>query len=820
MRAFLSQLLAAASPPTVSHAAALPGPISPAAVMLAASSEAAATPAFMTQPAAAPASVLLADANTQAAASSLILGHATAAAAAAPSSSMIQTCESSHGISQRDAAESSGIGQPQTNATPSWSPGSPLKQLQCSDGQFHSLTQQSQSPNGQLMPSNGQVQSLDGHIQSCNGQLQSNTSPRKPGLPPLDPISSPSMPNRSASNGTGLKPALGIDMTQTRSTGAKGSLQQSSDNASQPLEPAGHMQTGPSPSPSGTMGRSSPPVGTSRPPMGSFHPVMGSSSLTVGRSNPPTGSSSPIVGTPNICKPAGIALQPTGSPGQLKGKLGCLAINSANQLPPLPPSSTEPADQCDHPLDMLEQSEHDRNTAQLKGNAVATQHEVHYVSDAVCDASPAQQAQQLARASSVSCKQSIPSRPHSRSGITDCSPNSKQQVNRGSSAPVIDTPTTSEAASTEIPAPTEDTSAVAAVPAVPSEEELQGASGVGRQSFARQQSGGLAALAVAITSKHLPAASRPPSPLGDPPEGCHPEVEAPAPPVLTGMDKADADLLQYTGTDALMHRSADHAADAVPTSIARVLRHHPHEHISCTHLAVAEEGRQAAAVTVAAARDSIIEAAATDTLTHMKSTPAESAAVAGSFSLAAEDSPSNDEGASQKETSHTAAELFCMVSDKGSQDVAYSQDVACTPSQGTPTQGTPAQGCQPQGRSLQLDACNIQLQHQHADYDLQLEPAVSQHQTPLTASPQQLNTAHPMSGVVALPSPGLSSPISEQDAQGFAEAARSTADRLEDDKDHKQTGPASASCGMAAKQSDANNKEDRQAVESAMASGE
>ena len=803
LRAFLSQLLAAASPPAVSHAAPLPGPISPAAVMLAASSEAAATPAFMAQPAAAPASSLLADANTQAAASPVVLGHA--AAAAAPSPSMVQTCGSPHGISKGDAAESSGTGQPQTTEPPSLSPGSPLKHLQCSDGQFRSATQQIQSPGGQLISSNGQVRSLDGHTQSCNGQLQSNASPRKPGLPAVDPNLSPRVPNRSASNGGALNPALGVDVTQVRSTGAKGNPQQSSDNASQPLEPAGHMQSGPSPSsgwPSEMMGRFT-------PPMGSSSLVTGSSRLLVGRSSPQKGSASPIVGTPILCKPAGVALQPIGSPSQSKGKLTFLPIKSANQLPPFPPSSPQPADHSDNPLNISEQSEHDFNTTQLKDNAVATQHEEQLVSDAVCVASPAQQAQRPAQAPSVSCKHSMPSRPHGPPGTTDCRPAMKQQFNRVISKPAVDTQTTSEAATIEIPAPTED---ILAVAAVPSEEELQGASGVGRQSFARQQSGGLSALAVAITSKHLPAASRPLSPQGNPSAGHEPKVDAPALCVLFGLDKAKKDPLQQTGTAALMHRSADRAADAVPSSIARVLRHQPHEHTSCTDSIIAEEGRQEAAVTLAAAGDSIIEAADEDTLTHMTDTLAESAAVTASFGMTAEESPSTDEGASQKQSSYTAAELFCMVSDKDSQDVANSQDVACNPFQGHPTQGSPTQG-----KSLPLDACNSQLQHHHADHVPQLEPAGSQQQKPLTASPQQLSTEHLMSGVEALSLPDLPSPASKQDAQEFAEAARSTADRLEHDE---QTGHASASCGMAAKQSEAHDKENRQAVESAIASGE
>ena len=796
LRAFLSQLLAAASPPAAKHAAALPSPTSPAAARLTASSKAAASPAFMTQPAAPPASTLLADANPKAAASAAVRGHATAAAAAAPPPSMSHIGGSPHGISQ-GAAESSGTGQPHMTDTPSVLPASPLKQLQCSGGQVHSLTLQIRSPNGQLMSSNGHVQSLDGH-------KQSSACPRKPGLPAVDQSVSPSMSNGTpacqTSNGTGLNPALGVDMTKSRSNSAKGSPQQPSDIASQPLETAGHMQSGPTISsgrPAGTMGKSSPPMGTSIP-------VMGSARLVVGKLSPTVGSASPIMGTPILCKPAGITLQPTGSPSQRKGSLGCLPINSANQLPSLPASSIQPANHSDYSLDRLQPLEHP--TAQLQA---ATQHEEHLVSDDVCDASPvqqAEQAQQPAQAPSVSCNRSMPTRSHGQSGTTDCSPESKQQVNNGTSAPVIDRQLTSATASMEIPASTEGTWATAAAP---SEEEPQGAAGVGKQSIAGQQSAGLVGLAAGNTSKHLPAASRPPSPPGNPADGVGPEVGSSVPSVVTALDTADADLLQET--DALMHRSVDPSADTMPKSIARVLRHHPHKHTSCTHSLVTEQGRQPAAV--AAAGDSDIEAAGTDTLTHTTDTPAESAAAAGELSLAAEDSPSSEGGASQKEVSHTAAELFCMVSDKDSQDVAIGQDIACIPSHGIPTQGFP-----PQSRSFQVDAPTNQLQHQYAYHDQQLGPAVSLHQPPLTASPQQKKTGHSMSIVAALSLPGLRS--HKQDAQGLADAGRPTVDRLDRGEHHGKFTDAFVGAGEAAKPSDADEKENGQAVESAMASGE
>lgn len=746
LRAFLSQLLAAASLPAISHTVALPGPISPAADMLTAISQAAATPAAMTQPAAAPASILLTDAHTQAAASPLVLSPATAAAAAAPSPSMSQASGSSHGISQAGAAESSGTVQRQTVDNQSVLPDGHLKQLQCSNGQSWSLTQQIQSPKGQLVSSNGQVQPPNGLSQSSNGQLQSSASPVKPGLPAVDPMSSLSMPNRPAANGTALNTASG-DVTQTRSTIANGSLQQSSDIADQPLESAGHLHSGPSPSsgrPSGKMGRSS----------------------------PATGSSSPIVGTPIICRPAGGALQLTGLPSQLEGKLGFLPVSSAN----LPPSSIQPAGDSDHSLDMIEQSEHAFNPAQLKDNAVPMQHEEHDASNVVCNASPAQQAQQPAQVHSVSCKRIIPSRSHSQSDITECSTDQTQQVSKGTCTPVTDRQTTSASAS--IPPSAEGFSAEAAAPP---EEELLGTVGVGKQRGARQQSGGLATLAAAVTSKHLPAESSPSLPPSNPPEGCWPEVDAPASCIVTGLDKADADLPQQAGTDALVtHQPADQSADTMPSSTARVLGNHSYEHTSRTHSMKAEAG----APSVAAAAGVNAEAGDTDTLIHMADTPAESAAVGGSFSSAAEDSPSNDEGASQREISHTAAELFRTVSDKDSQDVANSQDVACTPSQGTPTQGF-----SPQGKSLQLGACGNQLQHQHDYHDQQLAPAVSRHQTPLTALPQQLNTEPPV-------------------------------DRLNHNEHDEKVRDAFVSDGMAAKRSDSNEKKNGQAVESAMASGD
>ena len=751
--------------------------------MLTANSKAAAPPAVMSQPAAAPASTLLADASTQAAASPLALGQATAAAAAAPSPSMSHASGSPHGNSQ-GAAESSGTGQPQTTDTPSLLPGSQVKQLQCSNGQV-------QSPNGQVMSSNGQFQSLDGHTE-CSA------SPRKPGLPAMDPISSLGMPHRSASDDVGLNSALNVDVTQTQSTSAKGSLQQSSETGRQPLETAGHTQSGRSPSssrPSGTMGRSHPLIGSSSP-------VMGSSRRLVGRSNPEVGSASAVVGTPMLCKPTGITLQPTRSPSQLKGKLDCLPIDSANQLPSLPVSSIQPADHNDYSLNMFGPSEHAFNTAQPKDNAVTTQHEKQLVNDDACETAQAQQAeqaQQPAQAPCVSCSHSMPIRSHGQSDATDCSSNSKQQVNRGTSAPVIDEQITSEAASLEIPASTQGTLAVAAAS---SEEEAQGATAVGKQSVTRQQSAGLATLAAAITSKQLPAPSRPPSTPGKPPEGRKAEDVAPAPCLLTGLGKVDAAPLQDTGKDALTHRSAEPSGDTVPTSIARVFRHHPHEHATCTHSTIPEEGRQA----VAAAQDSIVEAADTDKLTHMTDTPAESA---GEVALASENSPSSEEGAIQKEISHTAVELFCMVSDRDSQDVANSQDVACTPTQGNPSQGFP-----PQIKNLQLQACT----HQHACHNQQLAPAVSQHQTPLTALPQQLIAEHAMSSVAALSLAGLH--VHKQDAQGLPEAAGPTVDRLDPAEHHENFTNASVSDGTAAKQSDANEKENRQAIESAMASGE
>ena len=788
LHAFLSQLLAVASPHAINHAVALPGPTSPAAALLTASSQAAATPAAMTQPAAAPASILPMDAHNQAAASPLLLSPSTAAAAAAPSLSMSQASGSSHGISQAGAAESSDTGQPQTFDPPSLLPDGQLKQLQCSDGQLQGCDGQIQSINGQLKSSNEQVHPPDGLTQSFNGQLQCSASPRKAGLPAVDSSSSHSMPDRSASVRTGLNSALSVDVTPTRSTSANGSPQQLSDIANQPLETAGHMRSGPSPSsgrPSGTMGRSSPPMCTSGRPSGTM------------------GSSSPVVGTPIFCKPAGIALQPTRS--QLKGKLGFLPVNPANQLPSLPPSSIQPADLSEHLLAMLEQSEHAFNPAQLKDNAVPMQRKEHDASSAVCNASPVQQAdeaQQPAQVPSVSCKHSIPSKSHSQSKTTDCSTDQTQQASRGTCTPVMDRQTTAAAPSTA------STEGISAVVATPSEDVLLGPVSVGKQNVARQQSGGLATLAAANNSKHLPAASRPPSSPGGPPEGCRPEIDAPAPCVLTGLDKADADLPRQAGTDA--HKPADQSVGTMPTSIARVLRHHSYEHTSCTHSMKAEAGTQAPSVAAAAGVKG--EAGDTDTLTHATDTPAESAAVAGSFSSAAEGSPSNAENASQKVISHTAAELFCMVSDRDSQDVANSQNVA---SQSTPNQGFP-----PESKSLQLDACGHQLQHliQCAYHDQQLAPAVSQHQEPLTASPQQLNTEHSFDSVAVLSLPGL--PLHQQDAQEFAEAARPPVDRVDPGEHHEKVRGALVNDGTAAVHSDANEKENRQAVESAMASGD
>ena len=58
----------------------------------------------------------------------------------------------------------------------------------------------------------------------------------------------------------------------------------------------------------------------------------------------------------------------------------------------------------------------------------------------------------------------------------------------------------------------------------------------------------------------------------------------------------------------------------------------------------------------------------TDAVTHMTDIPAEPAAQLGSFSRDAGESPVNNGNASQRETSHSAVDLFCMVSDKESQE--------------------------------------------------------------------------------------------------------------------------------------------------------
>ena len=813
LRSFLSQLLAA-SPPSISHTAAsppatshttalphaishtavLPGPISPAAAMLATSSEAAATPAAMTQPA----PILAADDDTQAAASPLVPAHAPSVAAAAAAAAAValpsnsQPLTSSHGISQADTARSPGPGLPQTCDLPSVLPKSPPAQAQSPNGQFQSLT--------------GQVQSLKGHIQYPQGQLQSIASPMEPGLPAAD--LSLSVPNSLAMHGTGLNPALGFDVTPNRSTDPKGSSHPSSGIASQPQATGSHTHTGPSPLSGISSGVKGSLQCSSCPPMGSSSPTKGTSSLSAGRS-------SPIKGTPILCKPAVSALPLIGSPSQLTGQPAFLPVNSASQLSPLHPPCTQPADSSDQSHDMQGLLEHDFDTAQLKDPAVPTQHQEQHVGDA----SPAQQA---ARTPSVSCNHSMPSRLCGQSDTTDCSIDPGQQASRrtGHSTLVINKQTTPEAASICTPASTESTSAAAV------EEELQGASGAGEDSTVGQRSGGLATLASAITKKHMPAAIGPRSPHGNPPQECGPEPGASS---LTGPDEADANVLQQAGTVALTHGSADRSedkpadrsayrsagraangsADSLPTSIARVLRQHPHEHTSRTHSMIADKAPPPAA----AAADVSIEAANTDKLTHMTDNPAELAPAAGSFCLAAEDSPSSEEGASQKGVSYTAAELFCMVSDKGSQDAANSPEVATTLSQASPTHSMP-----PKGRGPQLDACdsrsqavNVASQLQQSDHVPQLE-AVVQDQTRLIASPQQLDKECSMRNPAALSSPGLY----KQDAQGSAEAASPALDRQ--GKDHEQTGNASANHDTA-QQADAHEKENRPMIEFETGSG-
>ena len=581
-----------------------------------------------------------------------------------------------------------------------------------------------------------------------------------------------SVPDRSAPTQTGFNPLLGIEVTPIRSSDGNGSGKQSSDNASQLPTTAGHTHRVPSP----TSGRPSALMGMSSIPMGSSNHGVGSSNSPLGGSNPLEGT--PVQGKSSPCKSAVTGLQPIGSPRQLEGKLSRLA----SQVPALLPPTSQPGDHSYQSTQMQEQCEQDTGVDQLNDNEVPMRHQEHHIGDAAPESGlsilkqsqhaqqaqqlqqtqqiqqtqqaqqsqqghqsqqaqqayqsqQAQQEQQAAQAPSVSLNHSVLSMQHGHSILIDCSTDSSQQANRRINTSAVDRHGIAEAASMQIPAAAKSMPAVAAAP---SREALQSAVCVNEPSVARQQPVGLAALAAAITNKHQPETSETIS------EGCGPQTDAPMPCALAG-------------THSLMPRA----------------------------------GRQAATPAVG---NVSTKAADIDTVTCRTNTTAESAAVVGSFRLAADHSPSCDDGASQKEMSHTAAELFCMLSDRDSQDVANSQDVGSTP---------------PQGKSLHLDACSnqapaVDMAEEHPNFGnmSQLEPSVSQHSEPLTVSAQHLASEQ---SLAVLPQPTL--PTYKQDVQC---AARPAVIVSED---------APASEDQALKQSDGQEKENRPMAQSAMALG-
>ena len=165
--------------------------------------------------------------------------------------------------------------------------------------------------------------------------------------------------------------------------------------------------------------------------------------------------------------------------------------------------------------------------------------------------------------------------------------------------------------------------------------------------------GGLAGLASAITSRHQ---------LAEPAhvyrssnsEPCEPGLFTPGPCIMKQISSANSLEAQGAATDALMH-----------TPAAVVTKEQTPAQSSESHLVMTQLAQHAAAPGILATK-----AAHTDAQTCMTSGQAESARQVRSFSLAAANSLSRDSDSSQNDLSHTAVDLFCMVSDKDSQDVA------------------------------------------------------------------------------------------------------------------------------------------------------
>lgn len=353
------------------------------------------------------------------------------------------------------------------------------------------------------------------------------------------------------------------------------------------------------------------------------------------------------------------------------------------------------------------------------------------------------------------------------------------------SRPAVDGQTTSEATVTQSPAAAVVTDMQAVVTAAPPAE---GALCISRDSAARQQSEGLATLMTAIKSKQ-PAqapAPAPPLPQQDPSEGYWTGAAPSVPCIQTGMDRGDADQHQVACKDTLTaRRLVGESAGVVPMPVPA--------QASCRHSQLPREGKQAAPATQE--NNITIKAADTDTLTHMIDTQAESAALEdGGFEVADADTPSSKDN--HQEIAHNTAELFCMVSDKDSQE----DHVASA--------------------SLQLDASSshqqaigvADLHNSHCqdphDSQPQLEPSGSQHQNPLTASPQHPDIIGHLPSSVAI-WPQRSVLAYQQDAQCLAEAAPTTLARMHDDEDEEQAGQAQVSDGQAAQQLDMQEGENR-----------